>query len=188
MNPSDTVYVIDTSLSMGRAYYDFVPNKLAGVVNLVSKAAARKIQVARSRVGLVVFYGQAYPLLPPTDDPAAVMRALSVIKETREGSALGDAVIEAAKLLRGSHRRREIIVLTDGDLNMGAPFELSVIYASGTGARLCFITMGQRDRVKVAAQLAVYSKSSVLEWRHAETMRDAMEALFDCSGVKPESG
>lgn len=183
MEPTDTIYVIDASLSMGRGYSDFRPNKLTAVVNLVSKAGIRKIQVRRDRVGIVVFYGLAFPVLPPTDDPEALMRSLSLITNTGEGSALGDAIIEAAKLLRGSHRAKEIIVLTDGDLNMGAPLELAVLFSWNTGSRLCIITIGQKEKIKVARNLEVLAKSRLLEWRHAESVKEALTILFECSGV-----
>lgn len=185
MELTDTIYVIDASLSMRKAHADFRPNKLLAIVNLVSKAAARKIQELKGRVGLVAFYGIAFPILPPTDRLEAVMRSLSLITRTDEGSAIGDAIIEAAKLLRGSHRRKEIIVLTDGDLNMGAPLELAVAFAHNTGCWTCIITMGQKDRIKIAQELNLLAKTGMIEWRHVEDMKGALATLFQCSGVQP---
>ena len=185
MDPSDTIYVIDASLSMGKGYADFRPNKLAAVVSLISKVAMLKIQVKKDRVGIVVFYGLAFPVLPPTENAEAVMRSLSLIMKTGEGSALGDAIIEAAKLLRGSHRRKEIIVLSDGDLNMGAPLELAILFAVNTGSNLCIITIGQREKIKISTQLAILTKSKLIEWRHVENVREALANLFECSGVQP---
>lgn len=185
VNPSDTIYVIDASLSMGKGYADFRPNKLAAVVRLISQVAMRKIHVRKDRVGLVVFYGLAFPVLPPTENTEAVMRSLSLITKTGEGSALGDAIIEAAKLLRGSHRRKEIVVLTDGDLNMGAPLELAIVFAVNTGNNLCIITIGQREKIKISSQLATLAKSKLIEWRHADNVREAIASLFECSGVQP---
>lgn len=184
MEPADTVYVIDASLSMGKGYADFRPSKLVAIISLVSKVAARKIELKRDRVGIVAFYGLAFPILPPTGNVEAVMRSLSLLTRTGEGSAPGDAIIEAVKLLRGTHRKKEIILLTDGDLNMGAPLELATVFAVNSGVKPCIITIGQRDKIRIAGTLTLLSKASLIEWRHAETNKEALNSLFECSGVQ----
>ncbi len=68
---------------------------------------------------------------------------------------------------------------------MGAPLELAILFAVNTGSNLCIITIGQREKIKISTQLAILTKSKLIEWRHVENVREALASLFECSGVQP---
>ena len=182
-NLYDIVYVIDASLSMGKGTADFRPNKLQSVVEIIAHDAQSRIRSRNSRIGLVAFYGLAIPVLPLTGDISKVLRSLSLISETGEGSAPGDAIIEAAKMLRNSIREKWIVVITDGDLNMGAPLELSIIYSSNNNINNCVITIGgDRDRIGIRKQLDLLVAAGLVKWYHAEIKKDAIKYLKICIG------
>ncbi len=180
----DIVYVIDASLSMGKGVGDLRPSKLKAVVETVANDASYRIKNLRARVGLVAFFGLAFPILPLTGKLEHVIRSLSLLESTGEGSAPGDALIEATKLLRGSIRKKLIILITDGDLNMGAPIELAALYAYNNDVRTCIITIGSsKDRVKIKNQLDFLSSSGMLEWFHAASKGEMIRALKKCPGA-----
>ena len=130
---------IDTSLSMRAT--DVAPDRLSA-----AQAAAHKFlddMPEHTRVGLVAFDGTASVVTSPTEDRAAVGQAIDRL-ELGEGTAIGSAVhaslgaIEAATasglgLGLGLRPRRSttaaadatpsatIVVLSDGETNMGVP-------------------------------------------------------------------
>lgn len=182
--PYDIIYVIDASLSMGKGVGDFRPSKLAAVIESVANDAAYRIKSLQARVGLVAFFGLAFPILPLTEDLELIIKSLSLLENTGEGSAPGDAIIEATKLLRGSIREKFVILITDGDLNMGAPIELAVLYAFNSNVKTCIITIGgSKDRIKIRNQLDFLSTAGFLEWIHATSKGEMVNALKKCVGI-----
>jgi len=180
----DVVYVIDASLSMGKGVGDFRPSKLKAVVETVANDASYRVKSLQARVGLVAFYGLAFPILPLTGNLELVIRSLSLLENTGEGSAPGDALIEAAKLLRGSIRKKSIILITDGDLNMGAPIELAALYAYNNNVETCIITIGgSKDRVKIRNQLDFLSSAGIIHWVHAPSRGEMIRTLKQCLGA-----
>ena len=72
-----------------------------------------------TRIGLVAFAAQAFPLGPLSDDRNAARDALSRLPDPNGGTAIGDALAEAAHLLP-SGGRRAIVLVTDGVNNSGS--------------------------------------------------------------------
>ena len=184
LNPKDVVYVIDVSLSMGKSVSDYRPNKLIAVLQLISTVIERRISRNKDRIGLVVFFSQAVPLLPVTNDLTAIMRSLAIINKTYEGSAIGDAIFEAAKLLQDSVREKEIIVVTDGDYNAGAPLELAAIYANNMKTKLIVITIGLKDKMKITNTLEFLSSNNLLTWIHTDKRSETLRALLTTAGLE----
>jgi hypothetical protein len=69
----DIVYIIDASLSMGKGVSDYKPNKLSSVIEIVANDATHRIRIDKARVGLVAFFGLAFPILPLTNNLESVM-------------------------------------------------------------------------------------------------------------------
>ncbi len=183
INYRDIIYIIDASLSMGKGVADFRPNKLSTIVEIVANDAMTRLKKSKTRVGLVAFYGLAIPILPPTNDISMFTRSLALLNMTGEGSAPGDAIIEATKLLRNSVRKKGVIIITDGDLNMGAPLELAVIFAVNNNVETCVITIGgSRERIAIRRQLDLLSSAHLINWIHAETRSETVRALRTCFG------
>jgi len=72
-----------------------------------------------TRIGLVAFSAAAFPLGPLTDDRDAARDALGRLPGPNGGTAIGDALAVAARMLpRGG--RRAIVLVTDGVNNAGS--------------------------------------------------------------------
>jgi Ca-activated chloride channel family protein len=72
-----------------------------------------------TRIGLVAFSAAAFPLGPLSDDRDVARDALARLPEPNGGTAIGDALAEAAHLLPPGGRRA-IVLVTDGVNNAGS--------------------------------------------------------------------
>ena len=78
-----------------------------------------------TRIGLVAFSAAAFPLGPLTGDRDAAREALGRLPEPNGGTAIGDALDVAAKMLPAGGRRA-IVLVTDGVNNAGSdPLEVA---------------------------------------------------------------
>jgi Ca-activated chloride channel family protein len=113
----DLVLVVDLSRSMDARDVD--PSRL--------ERARRELRdllplAAGDRLGLVIYAGGAWPRMPLTDDHATLRMLIDELDtETfqAQGSALGAALREAAKLLDGNldDAGRAVLVLSDGEVH-----------------------------------------------------------------------
>lgn len=114
----DVVLAIDASSSM--LAEDYSPNRLEA-----TKAALLMYLdnlPGKINVGLVTFSGASFIRVMPTDDIDDVRRAiLNLDIETVGGTDLGSAIITSANLLYGHPWPKVIILLTDGQSNIGIP-------------------------------------------------------------------
>lgn len=109
------VLCIDTSGSM--ASTDVAPTR-----SEAARAAAEAFIDGvpdGTRIGLVSFSTSALPLGPLTDDRDAARNQLAEMPAPNGGTAIGDALETAAKLLPPASRRA-IVLITDGVNNHGA--------------------------------------------------------------------
>ena len=105
------------------------------------------------RIGFVAFSGEPLSLAPPTLDYGLVMKALrdARIGVLKDGTAIGDGLALAVSRLRNSKAKsRVIILLTDGDNNVGQvdPATAGEL-ALGYGIRVYTIAIGREGRVKM---------------------------------------
>jgi len=180
--PRDVVLVLDLSISMKKPVGSFVPSKLSAMLGAVGQAARFVLGESKNRVGLVGFFAFVVPLLEPTDDYDKIVATLARIDYTGEGSALGDAIIEAVKLLRRSYREKQVIVVTDGELNVGSPLELASLYARNSGVTTCIITMGFREKVPLREKLEEVAAQGLIRWKHASSVEELSRHLLNCLG------
>ena len=111
----DIVVAVDTSKSMLAT--DIAPNRLARA----KLAALDLINEAKSdRLGLVAFAGSAFLECPLTIDDAAYrqsVEALDVNTISEGGTAIGDAIDEAAKAYKEGDNYKVLVLFTDGEDN-----------------------------------------------------------------------
>ena len=111
----DIVVAVDTSKSMLAT--DIAPNRLARA----KLAALDLINQARSdRLGLVAFAGSAFLECPLTIDDSAYrqsVEALDVNTISEGGTAIGDAIDEAAKAYKEGDNYKVLVLFTDGEDN-----------------------------------------------------------------------
>lgn len=105
------------------------------------------------RIGFSVFSGEALTLAPPTLDYGLVLKSIddAEIGVLKDGTAIGDGLSVAVARLRDSKAKsRIIILLTDGDNNVGQidPATAGEL-AAGFGIKVYTIAVGREGRVKL---------------------------------------
>jgi Ca-activated chloride channel family protein len=105
------------------------------------------------RIGFVMFSGEPLTMAPPTLDYGLLLRALhqATIGVLKDGTAIGDGLALTVSHLRSSQAKsRVIILLTDGDNNLGQvdPATAGEL-AAGYGIRVYTIAIGREGRVKM---------------------------------------
>jgi Ca-activated chloride channel family protein len=108
------VLCIDTSGSM--AATDITPTRSAA-----SRAAAQTFIAGvpdGTRLGIVAFSSAAFPLGALADDRDTAREELARLPEPNGGTAIGDALVTAARMLP-PNGRRAIVLVTDGVNNAG---------------------------------------------------------------------
>jgi Ca-activated chloride channel family protein len=152
----DILLVLDVSESMEAT--DFAPDRIT-----VAKAVVRDFIRKRTedRIGLVVFGGEAMTKCPLTRDYDFLLAQVEDIRlrELKQGTAIGMALANGVGRLRGSKAKTRIIVLlTDGDSNVGAinPVTAATL-ARQEGIKIYTIGIGKQNRVVVP----IYSYDSL---------------------------
>lgn len=142
----DLMLCIDLSESM--AAMDFrLGNRSVSRLEAVADVAERFVASRPGdRIGLVAFGSRAYTVLPPTDDHAALIRALHALTVGAAGkrTALGDALVLAVKHLYGAPgRSKAAVMLSDGTSNAGetSPTEAAAL-AAGHGITVYAVGVG----------------------------------------------
>lgn len=104
------------------------------------------------RIGFLMFSGESITLCPPTLDYEVLETAIrgASTNVLKDGTAIGDAIANAVNRLKDSKARSRIVVLlTDGDNNMGsiAPLTAGAL-AKGYGIKVYAIALGREGMVQ----------------------------------------
>jgi Ca-activated chloride channel family protein len=110
----DVVFALDVSKSM--LAEDIVPNRLEKSKQIISKIIDK---LGSDRVGIIIYAGNAYPLLPITTDHAAAKMFLQNANPDMVSSQ-GTAINEALKLAKSYYddddqTNRYLFVISDGE-------------------------------------------------------------------------
>lgn len=105
------------------------------------------------RIGFLIFSGEPLTLVPPTLDYGLVLKSLREASTgvLKDGTAIGDGLSLAVNRLRNSRARSKVIILlTDGDNNLGQidPGTAGDL-AAGYGIRVYTIAIGREGRVRM---------------------------------------
>lgn len=121
----------------------------------VAKETMEKFIQGRNndRIGFVIFSGEPLTLAPPTLDYGMVLKSLREVKTgvLKDGTGIGDGLSLAVNRLRSSTAKsRVIILLTDGDNNVGQvdPATAGEL-AAGYGIKVYTIAIGREGRVRM---------------------------------------
>jgi Ca-activated chloride channel family protein len=143
---TDFVITLDTSSSM--LMPDIAPNRLEAA----KEAAVNLVKVAPhgTKIGVVSFSGEARVEQELTDDKEKLVEKIKNISiGTKAGTAIGDALIVSSIVLQDAKRRKSIILITDGECNVGTPLDDALeyvkrqnitVYAIGVGRETNFTT------------------------------------------------
>lgn len=144
----DIVMVFDISESMDAT--DFEPTRFVAAKQVVTNFVKRR---AEDRIGLVIFSGDSVTKVPLTRDHDFIFDQIDELKlrEMKQGTAIGMGLASGITRLRSSSSRTRIIVLlTDGDSNVGYINPITAAHlARQEGIRIYTIGIGKSDRVLV---------------------------------------
>ncbi|WP_448529988.1 VWA domain-containing protein [Raineya sp.] len=126
----DVMIALDVSESM--LYEDYSPNRLQAALQVAKNFI--KSRLYEDRIGIVVFSGEAFTLVPLTTDYELLEKLLTQEVQGKmteaEGTALGDALAVCINRLSQSKAKSKVVILvSDGDNNTGkiSPIEASQI-------------------------------------------------------------
>jgi Ca-activated chloride channel family protein len=144
----DILITLDVSESMDAD--DFEPSRIE-VARKVIKDFIRKRE--GDRIGVVIFSGDAVTKVPLTRDYEFLMTQVEDIRlrEMKQGTAIGMGLSNAITRLRKSDSKTKVIILlTDGDSNVGAINPVTAAYlARQEGIKIYTIGIGKANRVVV---------------------------------------
>lgn len=123
----DMVIAMDASSSM--LAEDYNPNRLEAAKSAMAVFA--QSLPGHISIGLVTFSGASYIQLKPTDNMIEVIKAIEGVEiEKLGGTDLGQAIITAANLMP-KEGPRVVVLLTDGQDNVGISPEEGLDYIKG---------------------------------------------------------
>ncbi len=121
------ILAIDASGSM--LADDYTPNRLEA-----SKKAALEFVDSlpfNTKIGVIDFAGASFIRLKPSSNTNDIKKSIEGITvETVGGTAIGDVLITSVNLLLGEKNTKSIILLTDGQSNVGASIEEAIQYSN----------------------------------------------------------
>ena len=141
---TDIVMAIDISASM--LSRDLHPDRLEAAKKVASDFVAKR---ESDNIGLVIFAGEGFTLLPMTTHQATLLNTIheiSINMLDADGTAIGDGIATAINRIKdGKAKSKSIILLTDGTNNSGvvAPLTAAEI-AQKEGIRIYTIGLGTR--------------------------------------------
>lgn len=137
---AEIMICLDVSNSM--LAEDYSPNRLDRAKLAISRIVDR---LQGDRIGLIVFAGSSFVQLPITTDYVSAKMFLSSVNTESvpvQGTAIGDAVLTAAKSFSAqSEKSRAIIVITDGENHEDDPVD-AVKQATSLGIKTYTIGVG----------------------------------------------
>lgn len=148
----DIVIALDVSDSM--LIEDMKPsNRLESAKETIRKFIEKR---SSDRIGLLVFAGEAFTLVPPTLDYQLLLSRIETIKTARDakikdGTAIGVAIASAAGRLKDSQAKTRIMIfMTDGENNSGTiDPETGLEIAKGYGIKVYSIGIGKDGPTKL---------------------------------------
>ena len=180
----DVVFALDVSKSM--LAEDIAPNRLEKAKQIISKIIDK---LGSDRVGIIIYAGNSYPLLPITTDHAAAKMFLQNASPDLVSSQ-GTAINEALNLAKTYYNNDEqtnrfLIIISDGedhqeetkDVAQDMSKEGVKVYTIGVGTE-----KGGRIPMKVGGSLLGYKKDRKGETVITRRKADVLEAVANAAG------
>ena len=138
---AEIMICLDVSNSM--LAEDYSPNRLERAKLAISRIVDK---LEGDRIGLIVFAGSSFVQLPITTDYISAkmfMGSISTESVPVQGTAIGDAILTAAKSFSAqSEKSRAIIVITDGENHEDDAVDAAKQAHEGAGAKVYTIGVG----------------------------------------------
>ncbi len=142
-NVSTNSYIIAIDNSGSMLANDYQPNRLSA-----AKTAAKTFidsLNSKSYVSVVSFAGYPKVIINPSKDYDKIKKAIDSIEVSSEGGTdIASAIIMSAYLLKDRELQGDIIILTDGQTNIGAPIQDAMKIASENDIPVYTIGIGTK--------------------------------------------
>lgn len=154
---TDIVVALDVSTSM--LARDFKPDRFEAAKDVASQFIAGR---ETDNIGIVVFAGESFTLVPMTTDKSVLMNYIQDIKMgiIEDGTAIGDGLATSINRIKdGKAKSKSIILLTDGSNNTGvvAPLTAAEI-AKKYGIKIYTIGVGKNGEALYPVGQNYYGK------------------------------
>tara|TARA_B100000579_G_scaffold438034_1_gene471163 strand:+ start:14477 stop:15493 length:1017 start_codon:yes stop_codon:yes gene_type:complete len=135
----DVVFAIDVSKSM--LVEDVAPNRILKTIQIVSKSIDRLVS---DRVGMIVYAGEAYPLMPLSFDYSMAKLLLKTIDTDivqMQGTDVASAISLSNSFFDKEERSSIIFIISDGE-DHEANYEEEIQMLSKKNTIVCAINIG----------------------------------------------
>ncbi len=154
---TDIVMALDISTSM--LARDFRPDRFEAAKDVASQFITGR---PTDNIGIVIFAGESFTLVPMTTDKAVLLNYIQEIKMgmLEDGTAIGDGLATAINRIKdGKAKSKSIILLTDGSNNTGkvAPLTAADI-AKKLGIKVYTIGVGTNGNALFPVGTNFYGK------------------------------
>jgi Ca-activated chloride channel family protein len=176
----DVVFALDVSKSM--LAEDIAPNRLEKAKQIISKIIDK---LGSDRVGIIIYAGNSYPLLPITTDHAAAKMFLqnaSPDMVSSQGTAINEALNLAKTYYNNEQTNRFLIIISDGEDHQEETKQVAQ-NMSEEGVKVYTIGVGTEKGgpipIKVSGSLVGYKKhkgETVVTRRKTEVLEDIANA------------
>ncbi|MFD0993794.1 vWA domain-containing protein [Tenacibaculum geojense] len=179
----DVVFALDVSKSM--LAEDIAPNRLEKSKQIISKIIDK---LGSDRVGIIIYAGNAYPLLPITTDHAAAKMFLQNANPDMVSSQ-GTAINEALELTSTYYNNEEqtnkfLIIISDGEDHQEETKQIAQNLAN-TGVKLYTIGVGTEKGgpipIKLNGSLIGYKKDNKGETVITQRKPAVLQGIADAS-------
>jgi len=190
----DYILLVDASGSM--LADDYEPNRLEAA----KEAAIDFIDLlsAKTNIGVISFAGTSFINQPLTEDKSLAKNAISSIEILDVGgTAMGDAVVLASNVYKMSEdtlNGRSVILLTDGQSNVGVEINDAIEYAVDNGIVINTLGVGTEEggvfiEGLIVSQLDVGTLETLAtetggEFHLVRSKEELSDAYFKLSGSK----
>ena len=179
----DVVFALDVSKSM--LAEDIAPNRLEKAKQIISKIIDR---LGSDRVGIIIYAGNAYPLLPITTDHGAAKMFLQNANPDLVSSQ-GTAITEALNLAKTYYNNDEqtnrfLIIISDGEDHQEETKQVAQ-NISNEGIKVYTIGVGTEKGgpipMKINGSLIGYKKDNKGETVITKRKPDVLQGIADAS-------
>lgn len=178
----DIVFALDVSKSM--LAEDIAPNRLEKAKQIISKIIDK---LGSDRIGIIIYAGNAYPLLPITTDQGAAKMFLQSANPnmvSSQGTSINDAIALANTYYNNDEQtNRFLLIISDGEDHQNEALS-AIDQATKDGIKTYTIGVGNPEKgapipLKENGQIVGYKKDRegevVLTQMNEETLKEIAE-------------
>lgn len=178
----DVVFALDVSKSM--LAEDIAPNRLEKAKQIITKIIGN---LGSDRIGIIIYAGNAYPLLPITTDHAAANMFLQNADPdmvSSQGTAINEALQLATTYFDDDEQtNRFLIIISDGE-DHEEEIKQKAVDLSNTGVKVYTVGVGTNNGgpipIRESGNMIGYKKDqngeTVITKRKADVLKDIADA------------